>query len=254
VTTMGAPADLYPSLLQIAKLLLSEDDDARAPELLLRRLLEATRADRGFIVVREEGSYEQRFAVDFDRDATTDKERKWSRGLVRQAIEAREIVHLSRAADEPRFSVLKSLAESGAAAVLVAPLAHGGEVYGAVYVEFRERGPAGEALRFVGEFAELAALVLRRAIEREALRRRSKSLEHDLFARNDFQGIVARDPKMLALLRVVAQVAESDATVLVRGETGTGKELVARALHVNSARRHKPCVTLHTSALPGTIL
>src|SRR5262249_22714616 len=45
-----------------------------------------------------------------------------------------------------------------------------------------------------------------------------------------------------------------DATVLVRGETGTGKELIARALHVNSPRQKKPCVTLHTSALPGTIL
>jgi Nif-specific regulatory protein/two-component system response regulator HydG len=250
-----AAMDLYPSLLQIAKILLSEDDDERAPEILLRRVLEATGADRGFIVVSEGGSYAQKFATHFDREALSDKERKWSRGLVRQAIETQRIVHLSKAAADPRFSLLESLEESGASAVLVAPLTHSGDVYGAVYIEQRgARAVGDDELRFITEFAELAGLVLRRAIEREALRSRSRSLEHDLFARHDFQGIVARAPKMLALLKAVAQVASADATVLVRGETGTGKELVARALHANSPRHGKPCVTLHTSALPGTIL
>ncbi|MCK6586029.1 MAG: sigma 54-interacting transcriptional regulator [Polyangiaceae bacterium] len=246
--------DLYTSLLQIVRILLSEDDDAKAPELVLRRVLEATGADRGFIVVREGTSYEQKFAVRFDRTKITDEERKFSRSLVRQAIETRQIIHLSKAAGDPPFSLLKSLDESGASTVLVAPLVHGDEVYGAVYVAYKARGADGETLRFLADFADLAGLFLKRAIEREALRRRSQGLERDLFARYDFQGIVTRDAKMLALLKTVAQVADSDATVLVRGETGTGKELIARALHVNSPRRGKACVTLHTSALPGTIL
>ncbi len=247
--------DLYPPLLRIARLLLSEDDDARAPELLLLQMLEATGGERGFIVVREEGSYEQRFAVDFDRETTPDEVRRWSRGLVRQVIETGRLAHLSRAAADPSFSLLKSLEASGAGSVVVAPLAGGGEIYGVVYLEYRaDREADPDAPRFVAELTELAGLFLRRALEREQLRRRSRSLERDLFARHDFQGIVARHPRMLALLEMVAQVADTDATVLVHGETGTGKELVARALHVNSRRRDKPCVTLHTSALPGTIL
>jgi Nif-specific regulatory protein/two-component system response regulator HydG len=248
--------DLYRSLHAIAKLLLSEDDDDRTPELLLRRVLEAVEGERGFIVVREEGSYEQRFAVRFDRAALSDEERRFSRSLVRQAIETRQLVHLSNAADDPRAALVKSIGDAGRIAVLVAPLVSGGEVYGVVYVE-RDApfaGPDDAALRFLAELAEIAGLFLRRAIERETLRRRSRTLEGDLFARHDFQGIVTRDPKMLALLKTVAQVADTDATVLIRGETGAGKELVARALHVNSPRRHKPCVTLHTTALPGAIL
>ncbi len=58
----------------------------------------------------------------------------------------------------------------------------------------------------------------------------------------------------MELLRVVAQVAGADAPILVLGETGTGKELIARALHVNSTRRGRPFVTVHCSALPGTLL
>jgi transcriptional regulator with GAF, ATPase, and Fis domain len=96
--------------------------------------------------------------------------------------------------------------------------------------------------------------VLFRVPEREELERRSQSLERDLFARYNFQGIVTRHPKMLELLQVVAQVADSDSTILVLGETGTGKELVAQALHWNSPRRKKPFVTLHCTALSGTIL
>ncbi len=247
--------DRYESLLGIARLLLSEDDDARAPELLLRHILEATGGERGFIVVREEGSYEQRFAVDFDRETTPDEVRRWSRGLVRQVIETGRIAHLSRAAEDPRFSLLESLEASGAGAVVVAPLASCGEIHGVVYLEYRaDREADADAPRFVAELVELAGLFLRRAIEREQMRRRGRSLERDLFARHDFQGIVTRHPRMVALLSMVAQVADTDATVLVHGETGTGKELVARALHVNSRRRERPCVTLHTSALPGAIL
>ena len=59
---------------------------------------------------------------------------------------------------------------------------------------------------------------------------------------------------MTGLLRTVAQVAKSDVTVLIRGETGTGKELIARALHVNSGRSQKPLVTVLTVALAGNVL
>ncbi|HEV7784878.1 MAG TPA: sigma 54-interacting transcriptional regulator, partial [Thermoanaerobaculia bacterium] len=96
-------------------------------------------------------------------------------------------------------------------------------------------------------------LFLRRASEREALRRRNRSLERNLFKRYDFKGIITHDSEMLKQLQVVAQVAGRDAPVLVLGETGTGKELIARALHVNSPRRGE-LVTLNCSALPGSLL
>src|SRR5262249_26283481 len=70
----------------------------------------------------------------------------------------------------------------------------------------------------------------------------------------DFAGVVTRDPQMLALLRTTAQIADSQATVLIRGETGTGKDLVARALHVNSSRRARPFVALHCAALPEAMV
>ena len=245
----------YASLFHIARLLLTEDDDQRAPEVLFRRVLEATGAERGFIVVREGASFEQRFDVCFDREALSSQERRWSRTLVRSAIATRAVLDSPDLTTDPRFAEQESIQGLRARAVLVAPLTAGDEVYGVVYLERAGAGAFTEdARRFGAAVPGIAGLFLRRAAEREALRQRSHSLERDLFAQHDFTGIVTRSPRMMEMLRTVAQIADAHATVLVRGETGTGKELVARALHVNSARRHRPFVTLHTTALSSTVL
>jgi DNA-binding NtrC family response regulator len=69
-----------------------------------------------------------------------------------------------------------------------------------------------------------------------------------------FSGLIARSPAMLAVIRLIQNLAESEATVLVTGESGTGKELVARALHLHSARRSGPFVAVNVAALPGELL
>ncbi len=70
----------------------------------------------------------------------------------------------------------------------------------------------------------------------------------------DIEGIVASDPKMLEILKVVRTVAPTNATVMIYGESGTGKELVARALHKLSSRSGKPFISVSAAALPETLL
>jgi Nif-specific regulatory protein/two-component system response regulator HydG len=248
--------NLYEELFQISKLLLAEEDGERAPEVLLRRIVERCGAETGFVVVREEGSFQQKFDVGYDRGQRSAAERRYSRTLVREAIETGKIIYLPNLIEDDRFSSGESALFIGRCCALVAPLRHGDEVYGVIYLENRQRVDSfdEECRAFLGELAEVAGLFLLRASEREVLRQRNRSLEQDLFSQHDFAGIVTRDPRLIELLRVVAQVAGADAPILVLGETGTGKELIARALHVNSPRRGRPFVTVHCSALPGTLL
>jgi transcriptional regulator with GAF, ATPase, and Fis domain len=247
---------LYEELFQISKLLLAEEDDERTPEVLLRRILERCGAERGFVVVRENGSYQPKFEVGYDADGRGDREHCFSTTLVREAIATGEPVYLPNLMEDPRFASGKSGLFIGRCCAMVAPLRYDGKVYGVVYLENRGQVDSfsAESQAFLAELAEVAGLFLRRASEREALRRYNRSLERDLFKRYDFKGIITRDPRMLEVLRVVAQVAPWDAPVLVLGETGTGKELIARALHVNSSRRGPKFFTLHCSALPSTLL
>jgi PAS domain S-box-containing protein len=81
-----------------------------------------------------------------------------------------------------------------------------------------------------------------------------EELRKELEGRFQVGDIVSRNPGMHKILRILPQVAESDSTVLIQGETGTGKELLARAIHELSSRRKKPFVPVNCGAFPDTLL
>jgi DNA-binding NtrC family response regulator len=90
--------------------------------------------------------------------------------------------------------------------------------------------------------------------ERTALRGEVARLRERVEASWGVAAIVGSSPAMAGVRRLVLRIADAGATVLIRGETGTGKELVARALHEASARREEPFVAVNCSALPGTLI
>jgi PAS domain S-box-containing protein len=81
-----------------------------------------------------------------------------------------------------------------------------------------------------------------------------EELRKELEGRFQIGDIVSRNPEMHKIFRILPQVAESDSTILIQGETGTGKELLARAIHELSPRRAKPFVPVNCGALPDTLL
>jgi two-component system, NtrC family, response regulator PilR len=96
--------------------------------------------------------------------------------------------------------------------------------------------------------------VLRSAMEQRRLRSENAYLRSQLEQRYRFEGIVGRSQPMRHLFQLLETVAATASTVLVTGETGTGKELAARALHHNSPRRANRFVALNCSAIPETLL
>ncbi len=81
-----------------------------------------------------------------------------------------------------------------------------------------------------------------------------EELRKELEGRFQVADIVSRSPSMHRIFRILPQVAESDSTVLIQGETGTGKELLAHAIHELSHRKGKPFVAINCGALPDTLL
>ncbi len=90
--------------------------------------------------------------------------------------------------------------------------------------------------------------------EQEALRLENSRLKRELSARNKIEEIVGNSSRMQEVYDMVQRVADSNATVLLRGESGTGKTLVAKALHHNSGRAKGPFIVVNCSALPETLL
>ena len=104
-------------------------------------------------------------------------------------------------------------------------------------------------------------LILRNVDERVESERRIRSLSAEaeylraeIAADHDFHEIVGRSPSLRLALHSVSQVATTDATVLLLGETGTGKELFARAIHDRSARRERPFIKVNCAAIPASLI
>ncbi len=97
-------------------------------------------------------------------------------------------------------------------------------------------------------------IVMERAMDHRRLKEENRLLRSNLSARFDRRNIIGRSDAMVRLLDTVAQVAPSDASVLVMGDSGTGKELIAGALHFNSPRRDGPFVKVNCGALTETLL
>ena len=103
------------------------------------------------------------------------------------------------------------------------------------------------------DISELRGAVTR-AVERVRLVRRNAVQAAALDEKFGFEGVVGNSQSMRRVIKQLQAIAPTDATVLIEGENGTGKELVARAIHQNSARKSKPFVPLNVSALPESIL
>ncbi len=101
---------------------------------------------------------------------------------------------------------------------------------------------------------EALTLAVHRAMERQNLLDEVRTLRSALDQKYGFENIVGRSKPLLRVLEMASRVAQHDSTVLIGGETGTGKELLARAIHHNSRRRSKPFITINCGAIPKELL
>jgi len=159
-------------------------------------------------------------------------------------------------------AVLGPSADPAAREVLAAPLVWEGRVLGAVALLDREvRGGAGaftpEDERFLRSLASLAAAAIWTSRTFAAVERERQLLEEENLRLRELQGsegFVGESPAIRRVLEVARRVAATDASVMIRGESGVGKERLARLIHRLSPRRSGPFVPLDCTALPESLL
>jgi len=163
---------------------------------------------------------------------------------------------------EPRLPGDEILFAGGARSYLILPLIARDRAIGAVLLaSFTPDRYALEDVPFLESVAKQIALAVEnmRAYEeiarlRALLEEENRYLQEEIKTEHNFEELTGQSPEMKRVFKLIETVAPTDATVLLVGETGTGKELVARALHNLSSRRHRTLVKVNCAALPAGLI
>jgi formate hydrogenlyase transcriptional activator len=163
---------------------------------------------------------------------------------------------------EQEFANEKRLWAEGLRSLCIVPLILRGKCIGTLSVVSREEDTYSEEdAQFLQEVASQVALAIENmksyeeiATLKARLEKENIYLREEIRTEHNFEEIVGNSPALLAVLRTVEQVAPTDSTVLIHGETGTGKELIARAIHNRSARKDRALVCVNCSAISAGLV
>jgi transcriptional regulator with GAF, ATPase, and Fis domain len=248
--------DQLRSLHRLACELLSLEDYDRMLDAVVRHSLESLQGERGFLVLQRGEGLDFKVVRNWSRDELEGAGEPVSRSIVRRVLESGEPVLIEDALADRRYAHEESVLRMQIRSVLAAPLHVDGVPAGVLYLESsnldRLFGP--QQFELFLHTLELSSRALENCMERIVLEQRNTLLERNFLASHKFPGIVTRDPGFLKILETVAQVASSDLPVLVQGPSGTGKELIIRALHLNSHRSKERYVTINCGAISPNLL
>jgi len=188
---------------------------------------------------------------------------KLGEGITGKVVATGRPAVVPRIAEEPLFlnrtGARKGLSRKDISFVCV-PIKLGNKVIGALSADqlFSEKVSFEEDVRLLSIIASLIAQAVRlrqsAEEERQRLIEENARLQEELRERFHPANIIGTSRVMQDAYNLIAQVAKSDATVLIEGESGTGKELVAHAIHYHSLRSTKPFIRVHCAALPETVI
>jgi len=246
------PADRFAGLLQN---LAQPIDLAPYLEEVLAAFIEEAGAERGFLVLLEPtGRFRRIVGLDRDGERIQRPEERVIQYAVKRAVEDRRPFHTANVRGDRRF---RAPADPPGApplrSCLCVPILAGGRVEGTICLDSRFRAIPfdAQAERSAMRWAALAAAALRIASMAEPGAVDSTpplDREEPLETRIEFHGILSRSPRMREVFRMVEGIAPSKIPVLVVGESGAGKELIARALHAESGRG--PFLSINCAAVP----
>ncbi|MFZ5892229.1 MAG: sigma 54-interacting transcriptional regulator [Myxococcota bacterium] len=229
-------------------------------ETLLDDVIELTGAARGLVLwvdPQESGEAVPRVRAsrNVQREAIQDTSFAMSDSIVKKVIETRRPVIVSDALTDTTFGKSESVIALKLSSVMCVPLLNQGEIVGALYVANDEIKHLFDRrqLDLLTVYASQASLILQNAMLLSALRADKEKLSAELSDKR-FGEIIGACPSMMEVFRKLQKVAATDISVLITGETGTGKELIARELHRRSNREKGPFVSVNCGAIPENLI
>ncbi len=260
----GGVRETFATLYRLIVRMMSSTSCKDVCETVLEALLPAIGADIGAALLFPERAADRtdpgQLRIVAYRAPHHSPYRRVSTKLSTLALEEQEAVLAGGISDDPERAEFGTLCGMAANSVICAPIRSGDRVHGLLHLYSLQPDHAldADALELVLAVGDHLAIILENLDEKESLatslrraRDQNSSLRQLLEIESD---LIGESLPMRELRDTIARVAPSDATILVRGESGVGKELVARAIHFNSNRRKGPFICVNCAALTETLL
>jgi transcriptional regulator with GAF, ATPase, and Fis domain len=251
----GELAEAYRDIHEFSTRVIGQYDLSEILDELLDSVIDLTGADKGFLILVEDDQFTVQKARNVHRETIPDAMDHVSDSIIGRVLETRESLIVSDAMHHDEFNSSESVVNMQLSSVMCVPLKDRGELIGLIYVGneqvthlFEERH-----LEMLSVFAAQASLIVANAILVRDLQFDKKMLKERVEELR-FGDIIGASDAMRSIYQKVEKVAPTDVSVLVTGETGTGKELVARELHNRSSRYDGPFVTINCGAIPENLL
>jgi transcriptional regulator with GAF, ATPase, and Fis domain len=243
------------SLVRFSERLLGATDVPRLLDELVDALLEVTHADKGFLILLQDGEPSVRAARNVARETIEGAMERVSDSIIQRVVETRRPLVVADALHDAEWAGSSSVVNLKLCSVMCAPLMQKGDVFGVIYLGndsvvslFDDR-----SLEVLTVFAAQASVLLENALLLDSLRRENVALKEAVSSRQ-YGDLIGAGASMREVYRRIEKVAATDVSVLVSGETGTGKEIVAREIHRRSPRAAGPFVAVNCGAIPETLL
>lgn len=244
-------------ILELAKKVLAETEVHNVLDHAMDQLIQLSGAERGMVIL-----FDQKGEPLFETARNLEKEDienpgfEVSRTIIDGVKVSRNPICLRNALENDAMKGSSSTIRLKILSVICIPLMKNNDTFGVIYLDNRSvRGMfSPQIFELVKSFADFISLSAYHALERKHQDQKISELESVLRSKYQFDAIITNSPKMLEILKLVSQVANTDATVLIQGESGTGKELISQAIHYNSSRKNKSFVPINCGALPENLL
>jgi transcriptional regulator with GAF, ATPase, and Fis domain len=222
---------------------------------LLDKTIELSRANKGFIILLEGGMARIRVARNIDKKTMPDEELVFSDSIIQKVLEKSEPVVIANTLANREFSECTSIISLKLNSVMCIPLKAHGNTIGLLYLGsdsilnlFNQA-----SLDLLTVFASQASLIIENALLIDNLEKDNIRLKEEVRSKR-FGEIIGSCETMQAVFQKVRKVAPTDINVLITGETGTGKELIAMEIHNRSLRNRGPFVAINCGAIPENLL